>query len=210
MNHLMIKSFFLLFSINFLLLGCSEPKLPEDVAANFWKGIQARDIRMLYESVSTETVDEITLDDLLPIREIYLGDTTIEGEKARIVTIVELVIDNESNTTQEINLSTLLLYEGGDWKVDYDTTVSALTVTSGYVEFIADVQELTEGFQEKFNDVIDEYQNTIPQVQREFEKLEEDLKIRIPEMQKKMEEFAKDLEEAMKPPAPPPDTQIEI
>lgn len=184
--------------------------MPQDVAADFWKGLQAKDIRLLYDSVSTKTVDEIKLDELLPIREIYLGETTVNGDMARVVTIVDLVIDIEKNTTREITLSTLLLNESGDWKVDYDSTVSALTVTSGYVEFMAEVQKLSEGFQEKFNSVVDEYQNAIPDIQREFEKLEKDLQMRIPEMQKRMEEFAKDLEEAMKPPAEPPETSIEI
>ena len=200
-----IQIFFALFLL--VNTACSKPGTPQDVAAGFWKSIQSMDVNLLYKNVAKDTVKQYKLDDIPPVGKVFLGETVIEEDRAWIETSVEM-IDKEN---LEVPMRTVLVSQGEQWKVDYDATVQSLTLNNEIAELFSHANELGDRFMESFNDVIDEYQKTVPEIERELYRLEENIRSQIPEIKEKLEDFAREIEEAIKnPPPPEPDKPIEI
>lgn len=186
--------------------ACSQPRTPQDVAARFWKSIQAMDLNMLYKNVASDTVKKYKLDDMPAIGRVFLGETMIEGDRAWVETAVEM----RDRGNMEVPARTILVSQNNQWKVDYDATVQSLSFNNDIADLFSHMEELGDEFMESFNNVIDEYQKTVPEVERELKKLEENIKSQIPEMKKRLEGFARELDKAIKKPPPPPEPEQPI
>ena len=188
--------------------ACSQPKSPVDVAADFWKSIQARDLNLLYKNVATDSVKKYKLEDMPAIGKVYLGEAVVDANKAWVETNVEIV----DTTNLEIPVKTFLVRNKEKWKVNYDETVQSVSMNSEIARLFSNMEQIGDRFMEQFNDVIDEYQKTIPEIQRELKKLEENIKLQVPEIKDRLEEFAREIDKAIKKPPPPekPDQPIEI
>ena len=188
--------------------GCGQPRTPQEVSAIFWKSIQARDLNLLYKSVDSDSVKKYKLDDMPAIGQVYLGETEIEGNRARVETTV--VMKDKGN--MEIPAKTILINDSNRWKVDYDATLQSLSMNNDIADLLSHMDDLGEKFMESFNEVIDEYQKTLPEIERELKKLEDNIKSHVPEMKERLEEFAREIEKAIKNPPPPqePNQPIEI
>lgn len=195
--------FFILFNT-----ACSQPKSPVDVAADFWKSIQAHDLNLLYKNVATDSVKKYKLDDMPSIGKVYLGEAVINKDRAWVETTVETL----GTATMEIPVKTYLVRKKEIWKVDYDETVQSVSMNSDIARLFSHMENVGDRFMEQFNGVIDEYQKTIPEIQRELKKLEENIKLQIPEIKDRLEEFGREIDKAIKnPPAPEePDQPIKI
>lgn len=188
--------------------ACSEPKSPLDVSAAFWKSIQARDLNLLYESVAPDSVKQYKLDDMPSVGKVYLGEAVVEEDNARVETSIE--ITDAGN--MEIPAKTFLVRKNGKWKVDYDETVGSVSMNSRIARLFSNMEDAGDEFMEQFNDIVNEYQKTIPEVQRGLKKLEERIKLQIPEIKDRIEEFAREIDRSLKKPPPPkePDQPISI
>ena len=182
-----------------LLSACGDPRSPEEVAADFWKSIQARDLNLLYKNVDRGTVKKYKLDDMPAVGKVYLGDAVIEQDSARVETTVEIT----DGTPMEIPVKTFLVRKKKYWKVDYDETVQSVTMNNRIARLFSNARQAGDKFMDQFNEIIDEYQKTLPDVQRELRKLENSIKLQIPEIKDRIEKFARELDKALKPPPPP-------
>ena len=193
----------------FLLLisACGEPENPAQVAAGFWKSIQARDLNLLYKHVARETVKQYKLDDMPAIGMVSLGETVVDNDKARVETTVEI---KDVNSLQ-IPVTTFLVKHGKDWKVDFDETLQSVSMNSKIARMFSNIGQAGDKFVQQLNDVISQYQQSIPEVQRQLKKLEDRIKLQIPEIKDRLEEFAKEIDKAIKkPPGKKPDQPIKI
>ena len=187
----------------FLILfnsACSQPKTPLEVSAAFWKSIQAGDLNLLYKNVAPDSVKKYKLDDMPSIGKVYLGETVIETDRARVETTVEI----SDGGNLQIPAKTCLVREKGKWKVHYDETVDSVSMNSKIARLFSNMKDAGDEFMEQFNDIIDEYQKTIPEIQRGLKKLEERLELQIPQIKDRIEKFAKEIDKSLKKPPPPP------
>ena len=186
----------------FILLSaaCSEPKSPVDVAADFWKSIQARDLTLLYKNVARDSVKKYKLDDIPDIGKVSLGESVVDNDKAWVETTVEI----REVSSIEIPVKTFLVKNGKEWKVDYDETLQSVSMNREIARLFSSMNIAGDKFMEQFNNVIKEYQKTVPEIQQQLRKLEERIKLQIPEIKGRVEEFAKEIDKALKEPPPPP------
>lgn len=184
-------------------LACSESKSPLDVSAAFWKSIQTRDLNLLYKNVAPDSVKKYKFDDMPSVGKVYLGETVVEEDSARVETSIE--IKDAGNI--EIPVKTFLVRNKGKWKVHYDKTVGSVSMNSEIARLFSNMEDAGDEFMKQFNDIVDEYQKTIPEIQRGLKKLEDRIKLQIPEIKDRIEEFAKEIDKSLKKPPPPPPPQ---
>ena len=193
----------------FVLLGsaCSDSRSPLDVSAAFWKSIQAQDLNLLYKNVAPDSVKKYKLDDMPSVGKVYLGETVVEQDEARVETTVEII----DGGNIEIPVKTFLVRKKGNWKVHYDKTVGSVAMNNKIARLFSNLKDTGDEFMKQFNEIVDEYQKTIPEVQRGLRKLEDRLKLQIPEIKDRIEEFAKEIDKSLKKPPPKePDQPIQI
>ena len=183
-----------------LTSACTQPKTPMEVSATFWKSIQARDLNLLYKNVATDSVKKYKLDDMPAVGKVYLGETVVEEDVARVETSIE--IKDAGNV--QIPAKTFLIMKNGKWKVDFDETVGSVSMNSKIARLFSNMEDAGDEFMKQFNDIITEYQKTIPEVQRGLKKLEDRIKLQIPEIKDRIEEFAREIDKSLKKSPPPP------
>lgn len=109
----------------FLLIGIAchtKNQDPQYSAEQFWKGARMGSVDMMRPYVTQESVS--VLEENPPAREeargeFILGEIKIVGERATIPTIL-------NDKGFEIKVTTFLVKEKGEWKVDARQTISSL------------------------------------------------------------------------------------
>ena len=191
----------------FYVSGCNQHQYPINATEKFWQAMQEKDIDALRKVIDLESLGQDDLiDNILPISNVSLSRTIIDGEYAWVDTTVQINGDN----TYSVPLKTKLLQKNGRWKVDYDATIKGISLDSELAKLITSIHTLSIQFSEDFKQTINELQKKIPEVQREMKKIEEQMKLRIPVLKKKMEEFVRELEEALKSSSEKIEQPIEI
>ncbi len=117
----------------------------------------------------------------------------IDAEQAWVDTTV-VIAGNES---YELPLETMLLKDGEQWKVDYNTTVASLSKESTVARVVGSIADLSGQFADQLDKSLEEIQKAIPEVQKEIERIEENVQYHLPEIQRRMDEFIRQLEEAL-------------
>ncbi|MBI4006432.1 MAG: hypothetical protein HY356_07150 [Gammaproteobacteria bacterium] len=183
---------FLIF--NLVLYGCAANLTPIEVSERFWTAVQNKDVRAVRNYVSSASLDKKDLtENILPIGEVSLGRTVIDGEQAWVDTTVAISGDDPF----KLPLKTVLLQENKQWKVDYDATVASVSSSGAVARVMGNLTDLSRQFADGLDRSLTEIQKTLPQVQKEIGKIEENLRERIPELRQRMEEIMKQLEEAL-------------
>ena len=182
-----------------LATGCAQKLTPDEVTRGFWTAVEAGNAAAVRKYVSADARDSRTLGkDILDVTDISYGRVIIDGDRATVETTVVVLSDRPLS----LPLDTVLVKEGSDWKVDYDATVSSVTLHSELAQVLDRVAEYGERFASELNRSMDDLQKALPQIEREVKRIEESFKAKIPELQKRIEEFAKSIEEALKVPPP--------
>ena len=187
---LLFLSFICLFNT-----ACDEGLYPIDVAEKFWRAIKAKDVKTI-QKYSTE--DSLTGEDLdeniLPLDEIILGRTVIDGDSSWVDTTVTISGDKPLT----LPLRTVLIRENKQWKVDYDETIKLVSKGSSISRIISSIRNMRENLTEELDQSMEDIQKAMPEVKEEIEKIEESLLEHVPELRKQIKEFLKDLKEAIK------------
>ncbi len=192
------KITFKLIFLSFICLfipGCDEVLYPIDVSEGFWRAVKDKDINAI-EKYSTEdnlTGDELS-ENILPLDEIILGKTVIDGDSAWVDTTVTMSADKPYT----LPIKTVLIRENKQWKVDYQATMKWVSKGSSVYSVISGIKNMTDELAEELNQSMEDIQKAIPEIKEEVERIEESLMEHVPELKKQVEEFVEDLEEAIK------------
>jgi len=189
------------FKLMFLLLiclfitGCDEVLYPIDVSEGFWRAVKNKDINAIkkYSTEDSLTGDELS-ENILPLDEIILGKTVIDGDGAWVDTTVTISADKPYT----LPIKTVLIRENKQWKVDYQATMKWVSKGSSVYSVISSIKNMTEELAAELSQSMEDIQKAIPEIKKEVERIEESLLEHVPELKKQIEEFVKDLEEAIK------------
>jgi uncharacterized protein YoxC len=178
-----------------LITGCDEVLYPIDVSEGFWRAVKDKDINAI---VKFSTKDSLTGEELseniLPLDEIVLGKTVIDGDGAWVDTTVTISGDKPYT----LPIKTVLIRENKQWKVDYQATMKWVSKGSSIYSVISGIKNMTEELAEELSQSMEDIQKAIPEIKQEVERIEESLMEHVPELKKQVEEFVEDLEEAIK------------
>ena len=182
-------------SICLFMTGCAEGLYPIDVSEGFWRAVKDKDIKAI-ERYSTEdslTGDELS-ENILPLDEIVLGKTVIDGDGAWVDTTVTISGDKPYT----LPIKTVLIRDKRQWKVDYQATMKWVSKGSSVYSVISGIRNMSEALAEELNQSMEDIQKAIPEIKEEVEEIEESLLKHVPELKKQIKEFVEDLEEAIK------------
>jgi len=182
-------------SICLFMTGCAEGLYPIDVSEGFWRAVKDKDIKAI-ERYSTEdslTGDELS-ENILPLDEIILGKTVIDGDGAWVDTTVTISGDKPYT----LPIKTVLIRDKRQWKVDYQATMKWVSKGSSVYSVISGIRNMSEALAEELNQSMEDIQKAIPEIKEEVEEIEESLLEHVPELKKQIKEFVEDLEEAIK------------
>ena len=191
------KTKFILIFLSFICIfitSCNEGLYPIDVAEGFWRAVKDKDTESIQKYSTNISLKENELgENILPLDEITLGKTVIDGDGAWVDTTVTISGDKPFT----IPLRTELIRENKRWKVDYDSTIQLVSQGSAVSNVINSIKNMSKDFAEELNQSMDEIQKTIPEMTEEVEKIEESLLEHIPELKKQIEEFVRELKDAI-------------
>ena len=118
---------FKLIFLSFICLfntACDESLYPIDVAEKFWRAIKDKDVNVIQKySTEDSLTGEKLSENILPLDEIVLGKTVIDGDSSWVDTTVTISGDRHFT----LPLRTVLIRENKQWRVDYDETVKLVS-----------------------------------------------------------------------------------
>jgi len=132
-----------------------------DVAGKFWNALNDGDLEKAREYCTEETAASLTMNDNGGDADVDVefGTTTVEGGR----TIIETqMVARMGDLTQNVELKTILVQEGGEWKVDVMNTMMSMfggamgEMMEGLTETMTDAMEnmgtaMMEGMMEGFS-----------------------------------------------------------
>lgn len=130
----------------------------------------------------------------MPLDEIILGKTVIDGDGAWVDTTVTISGDKPYT----LPIKTVLIREHKQWKVDYQATMKWVSKGSAVYSVISGIKNMMGELAEGLNQSMEDVQKAIPEIKEEIKRIEESLLEHVPELKKQIEEFVEDLEEAIK------------
>jgi len=176
------------------ITSCDEGLYPIDVAEGFWRAVKDKDTKAIQKYSTNISLKEKELsENILPLDEITLGKTVIDGDSAWVDTTVTISGDKPFT----IPLRTELIRENKRWKVDYDATIKLVSQGSAVSNVINSIRNMSKELAEELNQSIEEIQKTIPEMTEEVKKIEESLLEHLPELKEQIEEFVRDLQDAI-------------
>lgn len=177
------------------ITGCDQGLYPIDVSEGFWRAVKNKDIKAIekYSTKDSLTDDELS-ENVLPLDEIVLGKTVIDGDGAWVDTTVTISGDKPYT----LPIKTVLIRKNRQWEVDYQATMKWVSKGSSVYSVISGIKNMSEDLAEELNQSMEDIQKAIPEVKEEVEKIEESLMEHVPELKKQIEEFVEDIEEAIK------------
>jgi gas vesicle protein len=192
------KIVFKLIFLSFICLlntACEESLYPIDVSEKFWRAVKDKDVKTIQKYSTGDSLTKEDLDEnILPLDEIILGRTVIDGDNSWVDTTVTISGDKPLT----LPLRTVLIRENNQWEVDYDETIKLVSKGSSVSRIISSIRNMREDLTKELNQSMENIQNAIPEVKEEIEKIEESLLEHVPELKKQIEDFVKDLKEAIK------------
>ena len=177
------------------IAGCDEGLYPIEVSEGFWRAVKDKDVNAIekYSTKYSLTGDELR-ENILPLDEIILGKTVIDGDGAWVDTT--LTISGDKPYT--LPIKTVLIRENKQWKVDYPATMKWVSKGSSVYSVISEIKNMMGELAEGLNQSMEEVQKAIPEIKEEVKRIEESLLEHVPELKKQIEEFVEELEEAIK------------
>lgn len=157
-----------LFLITLILTGCFKPESPQDVTQVFW------------EAVITQNVDDvIEYSTLLDAKsfdsfkknwkgyQLVIGKIMIDGNQAEVETQLSRITDTDEN---EQRLTTYLVKQDGQWKVDYVRTAKSINGHS-FSHFLGQLDELGKKLSDTLKDSSEKFNVEMQRLERELKNL---------------------------------------
>ncbi len=143
------------------LLACGDNTAdPSAVAERYWDALQKGDKAAIEALIVTlEPTAEISIFsgemtmDGDKVREIRLAEALIDGDKARVPTVIVPALDSQTGGVGEISFDTQLLKLDGHWKIDKKTTEANLMAAALAAAMGAMGEAFTKGMDEASKDM---------------------------------------------------------
>lgn len=199
-----------------MLVGCSNPETPQEVAAAFWQAMAENDAGDVVEY--STLADSAAFDaykrswtDAVP----SFGRVIIEDREATIVTRLPA---EEGTEGERLELVTYLVRFQDEWLVDYDRTGDAILNPSPFSSIMGELNRLGEKLSARFSSSSDDFEQQMEQLARDLEAYSEQMGRQAEgamndfgkKLQEAMRELERSLEEALEgdEPTPPEDRVI--
>jgi len=177
------------------ITGCDEGLYPIDVSEKFWRAVKDKDTKVIQKYSTNSSLKGNGLgENILPLDEITLGKTVIDGDGAWVDTTVTISGDKPYT----LPIKTILIRENKQWKVDYQATIKWVSNGSVVSNVINSIKNMSEELAKELNQSMEDIEKAIPEVKEEVEKLEESLLEHVPELKKQIKEFIEDIKDAIK------------
>lgn len=180
-----------------MLLACSKPQTPQEVATSFWQAIESGKPNKVKKYVSAK--DQITMESLqnvMPISNISFGKIVIDGDLASVDTVVTL----QSDQDMELPINTHLLNENDRWVVDYERTINTIVAAGKVAAVINQFKDIGNAVKEGIGRSVEELEKTLPNIEQELSNMEQQIQQAVPELKSRFENFSRQLEQAFSAP----------
>lgn len=138
----------LLLAIGFTLAACGGEG-PQDTAARFWEAAQNRDVAAVEALSIPSESSRFNFDDSdTEIDDLTIGELSVDGGRAEVETSLVLLGDDMN---LEVEFSTVLVRQDGEWLVDMDETTDEIMKTI----MGASVREIGEALGEGMKDAME-------------------------------------------------------
>ncbi|MBU2953437.1 hypothetical protein [Marinobacter sp. F3R08] len=176
-----------------VLIGCSHPETPQEVAAAFWQAMAENDAGdvMEYSTLADSTAFDAyqrSWTEAVP----SFGRVVIEDREASIVTRLPAEAGNEG---ERMELVTYLVRSQDQWLVEYDRTGEAILNPSPLSSIMGELNRLGEKLSARFSSSSDEFEQQMEQLARDLEAYSEEMGRQADSA---MEAFGEKLQEAMR------------
>ena len=184
-----IRQYLILAFILITPLACASKMTPEEVTQSFWQAVEQNNNQAL-KNLMTATTD---FDGKIShsVSDIQTSKVIMDDGIASVTT--ELVVLDEKPF--RVKIETHLIQINGDWKVDYQKTMPALTKISATDKAIDSIKSLGNRLSDSVEKSVQDLKAEWPAFKQQLETLEADAKAKIPELRKKLDEIKKKIEE---------------
>lgn len=161
------QRFISLFLTALILSACFRPESPQHVAQEFWKAVITHNVNDVVEySTLVDTKNYTAFNKKWQGYQAVTGKIIINGNQARVET--ELSQYNDTSKNQH-NISTYLVKQNEQWKVDYVRTAESMK-PDAFGNFFGQLDKLGKNLSDTFKDSSDKFRI-------EMQRLENELKI---------------------------------
>lgn len=165
----------------FLLLlgiaGCQSVSTPEQVTVAFWEDLTDGNVDSARQWVTEDSRRLVAPQPNLEDAALETGAAVIEGNKARVATVLTL---EKLETNKKLSFDTLLLQENRQWRVDYRQTLNNLSFLP--------LGDLLESLKSIGDAVNRELENQIPLFENQIRSFSEELKKQLDEFRKRLDQ----------------------
>ncbi len=167
-----------------LLSACAGRQTPEDVSSRFWNAVVNNDQKAIGKYVAKQSLPDPGLlsnkDKML--KSVEVQDATIEGDHARVPTVL---IGERNGKQTRLPVTTFLVREDGQWKVDGQRSVNALVAASVNLmmnDISGNVAELGQALSNSISSGLEEFigalNRQVPAIRKELSELSDQEKTR--------------------------------
>lgn len=164
-----------LFVLLILLNGCQTGPAPEKVTQAFWEAMAQGDLDTARKYATRTTQYLVARQQNVEGASLRTGTVTIDGENARVATILTL----KKPENKVLTFDTVLAEEDAQWKVDYLQTLNNF-LHLPFGEIFRSLQGIGEAFTR-------ELEKQIPLYQKQLESFSEELLRQLEEFRRQME-----------------------
>jgi len=157
--------------------ACAQQATPEEVAQSFWEAVVSNDKEAMQELVAKGSLDNPSLLDNTDkmLSSVEVKEAVIKDDKATIETIL---INNQDDKETRLPITTSLLLEDNQWKVNGQESINALVTTSMNLmmsdmtkDFSAMGQQLNETISTGLQEFLSAFNKEVPTLKKELERL---------------------------------------
>ncbi len=156
--------------------ACAQQATPEEVAQSFWEAVVNNDKEAMQKLVAKGSLDNPSLLDNTDkmLSAVEVKEAVIKDDKATIETIL---INNQDDKETRLPITTSLLLEDKQWKVNGQESINALVTTSMNLmmsdmtkDFSAMGKQLNETISTGLQEFLAAFNKEVPTLKKELER----------------------------------------
>jgi DNA anti-recombination protein RmuC len=173
----------LLFSLTITgLQACAQQATPEEVAQSFWNAVISNDSGVMQQHAAKGSLENLSLLDNTDkmLSAVEVGQAVIKEGKATIETTL---INHQNEKETRLPMTTSLLLEDEQWKVNGQESINALVATSMNLmmsdmtkDFSVMGQQLNETISTGLQEFLSAFNKEVPTLKKELEKFSDEKK----------------------------------